>query len=296
MNNNNNKTKEYHNPYYNIKSLTEEQKKYHKQRTKKQLNIQLHSNNYFYDENKELRENAPASEKDWIDYINNLIEDFIDNNKDDENGLEYIHYICHDKDKDKDGKIKPPHFYICLKFKKAKTIGKIAKELEVANIKNIQIAHDVGDSIQHLTHISIPAIIKKEIIYTDSDVKSYDFSEKENCGLYDLRAKINTKINNEINDKTLRKHTTSLRKRVIKVIHEKFEDIEQGNIISEHDFREAVLEKLYENEELDKGERFKAFQILIEQRRYYKQLLKDIEHKRRIEQRLKDFELSDFKE
>lgn len=106
-------------------------------------------------------------------------------------------FILHDKDVNKDGSLKAPHYHVFLYFKNAKSVKRIAK-LFSDEPERVEIwKYSKNNAYSYLIHETTQARQKKKYHYSDNDVKaSFDFIKKINI----IRSTVKTKKLDRLSD------------------------------------------------------------------------------------------------
>ena len=93
----------------------------------------------------------------------------------DHNAVKDYAYILHDKDKDKDGNQKKPHWHICIRFKDSVPTESICKWFGITENYINKIRGRFGDALAYLTHKNAP----EKYQYLEEEVKSnFDFQKE----------------------------------------------------------------------------------------------------------------------
>lgn len=93
----------------------------------------------------------------------------------DHNAIKDYAYILHDKDEDKDGNQKKPHWHICIRFKDSVPAPSICKWFGITDNYINKIRGRFGDALAYLTHNNAPGKYQ----YLEEEVKSnFDFKKE----------------------------------------------------------------------------------------------------------------------
>lgn len=93
----------------------------------------------------------------------------------DHNAIKDYAYILHDKDEDKDGNKKKPHWHICIRFKDSVPTESICKWFGITDNYINKIRGRFGDALAYLTHNNAP----EKYQYLEEAVKSnFDFKKE----------------------------------------------------------------------------------------------------------------------
>jgi energy-coupling factor transporter ATP-binding protein EcfA2 len=123
---------------------------------------------HYYDEKtgeKHLKENAPT-EEEWKQQI---IDEYSEVGK---KSL-FCYFIFHDSDMLENGKMKPLHVHIVVKFKNAKRIGSLMKQLGISRIENIANVKTYKGALNYLLHITKSARNDGKFVYSQRDLFMY---------------------------------------------------------------------------------------------------------------------------
>lgn len=86
----------------------------------------------------------------------------------DHNAIKDYAYILHDKDEDKDGQLKAPHWHICIRFKDSVPTASICSWFNISENYINKIKGRFADALAYLTHKNAP----DKYQYLDEQVKS----------------------------------------------------------------------------------------------------------------------------
>lgn len=81
-------------------------------------------------------------------------------------------WILHDKDVDKEGELKDPHYHIYLEFPNARSLNSIAEELNIPP-NMIEVVRDKNGILKYLTHANNPEKYQYDIseIHSNFDIE-----------------------------------------------------------------------------------------------------------------------------
>lgn len=112
-----------------------------------------------------LKENAPT-EEEWKQQVIDEFSEFGKNS-------EFCYFIFHDQDSLTNGKKKPLHVHIVAKFKNAKTIRSLMKQLNISRAENISSVKSYKGTLMYLLHITNQARKDGKFVYSMNDLYMY---------------------------------------------------------------------------------------------------------------------------
>lgn len=148
---------------------------------------------HYYDEEtgeKHLKENAPT-EEEWKQQI---IDEY---SKIGEKSL-FCYFIFHDNDILENGKMKPLHVHVVMKFKNAKRIGALKKQLGISRVENISKVKTYKGALNYLLHITKQARNDGKFVYSQRDL--FMFGEEVNSDSKYKYAHFNNLTSNDSDD------------------------------------------------------------------------------------------------
>ncbi|MCG2243429.1 hypothetical protein K4S32_11155 [Staphylococcus epidermidis] len=112
-----------------------------------------------------LKDNAP-SEEEWKQQVIDEVSEIGKNS-------EFCYFIFHDQDRLENGNKKPLHVHIVAKFKNAKTIRSLMKQLNISRAENISSVKSYKGALMYLLHITNQARKDGKFVYSMNDLYMY---------------------------------------------------------------------------------------------------------------------------
>lgn len=160
-----------------------------------QRNYDFETHDYDEEKGKVKKENAPTEEQ-WKKTVIEEITEIAN-----QDNVSYCYFIFHDSDRLENGKLKPLHVHIVIKFKNARRMGALMKLLKVSRIENISPVRSYKGALGYLLHITEQAKKDGKFIYSQRELymagEEIPESEKLRYAHFDKIAKSGDKLDKD---------------------------------------------------------------------------------------------------
>lgn len=129
-----------------------------------QRNYDYETHDYDEEKGKVKKENAPTEEQ-WKKTVIEEITEIAS-----QDNVSYCYFIFHDSDRLENGKLKPLHVHIVIKFKNARRMGALMKLLKVSRRENISPVKSYKGALGYLLHITEQAKKDGKFIYSQREL------------------------------------------------------------------------------------------------------------------------------
>lgn len=129
-----------------------------------QRNYDYETHDYDEEKGKVKKENAPT-EAEWKKTVIEEITEIAN-----QDNVSYCYFIFHDSDRLENGKLKPLHVHIVIKFKNARRMGALMKLLKVSRSENISPVRSYKGALGYLLHITEQAKKDGKFIYSQREL------------------------------------------------------------------------------------------------------------------------------
>ena len=141
------------------------------------------------------KENAPTEEQ-WKKTVIEEITEIAN-----QDNVSYCYFIFHDSDRLENGRLKPLHVHIVIKFKNARRMGALMKLLKVSRSENISPVKSYKGALGYLLHITEQAKKDGKFIYSQRELymagEEIPESEKLRYAHFDKIAKSGDKLDKD---------------------------------------------------------------------------------------------------
>lgn len=160
-----------------------------------QRNYDFETHDYDEEKGKVKKENAPTEEQ-WKKTVIEEITEIAN-----QDNVSYCYFIFHDSDRLENGRLKPLHVHIVIKFKNARRMGALMKLLKVSRSENISPVKSYKGALGYLLHITEQAKKDGKFIYSQRELymagEEIPESEKLRYAHFDKIAKSGDKLDKD---------------------------------------------------------------------------------------------------
>lgn len=195
-----------------------------------QLSYQYHITEVDDEGNKYIKDDAPT-EEEWRKLIDDLMAQVYQEFK-----VEYLFYIFHDRDVNKDGSKKALHVHILVRFKNPAKQLQVMKRFGITRAESCRPARKILECARYMIHITDKARADKKFIYAQDEVQEL-ISEFSNYESYaDL-----------INERTSKKAEKADREVKEKRMYEIISEVRRNGL--RKDKAQEMITELYDDED-----------------------------------------------